>query len=371
MSDLKLLFVEDASNDLNTFRATIKRYNRQKKRAIKAVEAVSLTDALGKLNSTFDGAIIDLRLGPKGDEGNRVIEEIASKYRIPIAVMTATPQNAQAEISYLGIFTKGETGYDELLEKFCRAYDTGVTKILGGRGYLEETMNKVFWNSILPYLEDWQRYSSQSKKTEKALLRFTVNHIVDLLDSNSEIYFPEEMYIAPTSSTEVKTGSIVKRKAQDQYYVVLSPACDLAKHNGQMKTDRILVCLIEETNIDLIQKARKDIKIKINRTDDKKTKLAKKSKKEKAEKILSQIPRNNYSYHFHYLPKTKVFRGGIINFRKVEAFKPNDYKNEFEDPIAQISMTFSKDIVARFSSYYARQGQPDFDFDTLTKLLSE
>src|SRR6266508_3852426 len=278
MSDLKLLLVEDEPKDLNTFRATIKRYNRQKNRTIKAVEAINLTDALNKLNSTFDGAIIDLKLGQKGDEGNKVIKEISSKYRIPLAVMTATPENAQEEITYLGVFTKGETGYDELLEKFCRTFDTGVTKILGGRGYIEETMNKVFWNTILPSLEDWQGHNIKGKETEKALLRFAINHSVKLLDIESEIYFPEEMNNGPANANAVITGHITKKKNEDKYYVVLSPACDLVKHSGQMKTDRIVLCLIENSDIDLIKKARTDIKIVISKNDNKATKLDKLAK---------------------------------------------------------------------------------------------
>lgn len=35
----------------------------------------------------------------------------------------------------------------------------------------------------------------------------------------------------------------------------------------------------------------------------------------------------------------------------------------FENPSVQISSLFLKDIVARFSSYYARQGQPDIDYE--------
>ena len=71
-----------------------------------------------------------------------------------------------------------------------------------------------------------------------------------------------------------------------------------------------------------------------------------------------------------YLPETSLFNGGIINFRKIETYTLKDFKSKFEMPNAQVAMTFAKDIVSRFSNYYARQGQPDFDFDSLTKKLS-
>jgi hypothetical protein len=42
------------------------------------------------------------------------------------------------------------------------------------------------------------------------------------------------------------------------------------------------------------------------------------------------------------------------------------------DRVATISNHFLQDIIARFSQYYSRQGQPDYDFDLmLEKILPE
>jgi hypothetical protein len=53
----------------------------------------------------------------------------------------------------------------------------------------------------------------------------------------------------------------------------------------------------------------------------------------------------------------------------VSAFKPSEFKNKFKKPKIQISVAFTKDIVSRFSSYYARQGQPNFDSIALVEDL--
>ncbi len=371
MANLKLLLVEDSGLDVQNLKSTIIRYSREKDKKIELIEAVNKTEALQKLNNTFDGAIIDLKLSTEPDEGNDVVNEIASKYRIPVAVMTGTPQHARKGPKYLGVFTKGETGYDELLDLFFLVYETGITNILGGRGKLEKAMNEVFWNNILPNLNDWMAYKAQGKDTETALLRFTINHIVELADNETQVYFPEEMYIIPPVSKNLNTGSIVKNKESGERFVILSPACDLTSHNGTIKTDRVLICFIESTNnSSLIRDARKKIRIEILETDDKETKKGKIDKIEKAQRILSEIPKNTYSHYFHYLPETGLFVGGIINFRKIETYTLKDFKDKFEIPNAQVAMTFAKDIVSRFSNYYARQGQPDFDFDSLTKKLS-
>ena len=371
MSNLKLLLVEDSDSDVEIVKSTIIRYNREKNKKVELIEAINKTEALQKLNNTFDGAIVDLKLSTEPDEGNDVVKEITSKYRIPVAVMTGTPHNAQKGTQYLGVFTKGETGYDDLLDLFFLVYETGITRILGGRGYLEKAMNEVFWNNILPNLDDWKAYKAEGKDTETALLRFTINHIVELADNDTQAYFPEEMYIIPPVSKNLNTGSIVKNKESGERYVILSPACDLASHNGTIKTDRVLICLIESTgSSSLIKDARKKSKFEILKTDDEETKKSKLDKIEKAQRILSEIPKNTYAHYFHYLPETSLFSSGIINFRKIETYTLKDFRGKFELPNAQIAMTFAKDIVSRFSNYYARQGQPDFDFDSLTKKLS-
>ena len=79
---------------------------------------------------------------------------------------------------------------------------------------------------------------------------------------------------------------------------------------------------------------------------------------------LKQAFGNNKSAYYHWLPKTNFFEGGFLNFRKLSSLEIEQFQKKFRlPPKIQISPSFVKDIVARFSSYYARQGQPDIDFD--------
>ena len=56
----------------------------------------------------------------------------------------------------------------------------------------------------------------------------------------------------------------------------------------------------------------------------------------------------------------------FLNFRSVSTVGVDELEQTFQlPPGVQISPPFVKDIVARFSSYYARQGQPDIDFADL------
>ena len=86
---------------------------------------------------------------------------------------------------------------------------------------------------------------------------------------------------------------------------------------------------------------------------------------------LTELLKNNIYIYRHWLPGASGFDGGFINFRWVYSFEKAKIKENFENPTHQVSSSFVKDIISRFSAYYARQGQPDFEFKEIaTKLLS-
>ncbi|MCX9013996.1 MAG: hypothetical protein OIN89_04230 [Candidatus Methanoperedens sp.] len=353
MSKFKLLIVEDDEGDLETCRTTILRYEKEKEREIELVESKTLEDAQIKINNSFDGVIIDLKLGNTGDEGNIVIREIHDKYRFPVAILTGTPGNADPDFNnIINVYKKGEHGLDEILNYLIQIYDTGLTRIFGGRGHIENAMDKVFWNHIMPQLDSWISHVERGEETEQALLRFTINHLLEILNHNSDICYPEEMYISPVISDNIRTGSIVSDREKGKKYIVMSPACDLVCHSdGNFKTDRILLCEIEDFNIV------KDIALKGYK------------KTEKMKDKVKELINDNYTAYYHWLPKTSVFEGGFINFRWTKALEKHDFDDNFNLPQVQVSSHFIKDVVSRFSSYYARQGQPDFNFKLLSSQL--
>lgn len=209
-------------------------------------------------------------------------------------------------------------------------------------------MNEVFWRNIIPQINTWKEHAKDGVETEQAILRYTLTHLQDLLDARSDTYIPEEMYLAPPVSEGVKTGSIVCSKNDGKDYIVLSPACDLVmRSNGQFKTDKIVICGIEKFSI-----VRDTVIATI--------------KGNKRKEKLKEILKNNYANYYHWLPKTKYYNGGFVNFRWLSSFDPKKFKELFEEPKVQVSPSFIKDVISRFSSYYARQGQPDFDFDSIS-----
>lgn len=349
MESIRILLVEDAASDIEACTSTIKRYERQKKRQIECISARTEAEAHSQLNGSYDGAIIDIKLknDKAGTAGNDVISEIYKTWRIPIVVLTGTPENASHGCNFVGLFKKGEVSYENIFDLFYDIYNTGLTKIMGGRGKIEEELTRVFFNNLLnPKNKDsWITHGrTDSPKTEKALLRFTLNHLMQLLYDDEDECFPEEVYIHPPLQAGLRTGSIVRNKKDNNFFVVLTPPCDLVlRESGQIKTDKILLVEIDEED--------KVYGYSLGRAE---------TETEK-QKILQTILNNRHSLFHHWLPVTTFFPGGFINFRKILSLNKKVCEKEYDKPDIQISPYFVKDILSRFSSYYARQGQPDID----------
>ena len=135
-----------------------------------------------------------------------------------------------------------------------------------------------------------------SERTEKALLRYALNHLFQLLEEDDERCFPEEVYLHPPMSGNITTGSIVKERTQDQWHVVLSPACDLVVYgdNGSFKTDRILVVNIEKESR-VVNNALRYIK----EMDDCE------AIQEEMKNKLREVSNNNHTFYNHWLPETE------------------------------------------------------------------
>ena len=183
------------------------------------------------------------------------------------------------------------------------------------------------------------------------MLRYTLNHLSYLLDDESENCYPEEFYLRLqcTESDSSRTGRIANSRNEDRSFVIMNPACDLVvESNGNLRTDRILVASID-SGTELFSWFNDQ---NLSRT--------------RQNELRKAFQNNGKSFH-HWLPETDFFKGGFLNFRKLSTLKPDEFKAEFDLTRIQISPIFVKDIVSRFSSYYARQGQPGIELEGYVK----
>ena len=371
MNPLKILFVEDDKEQQDTFKDDVEVFQKQSNNVSVSFEiAENVREAVTKIDESYHGtdesyhgAIIDLQLSGNEEGGNEIVQILYEEFtKIPIIFVTSFADSVNRHPSVINIRRREDGSYHTDLLLFQQLRDIGLTHIIGGGGLIETQLRGVFLENLLPQIDTWIRYGetykeTDPKRTEKALLRYTLNHLFQRLEADNELFLPIEFYLYPPLPDKITTGSVVKEN--DKWFVVLSPACDLVARGGGQFTERILFVEVEKET-DIVDKA-------LNRL----RRITDEEEKEKVkEDILQRLSHNNHAFYYHWLPPVKFnipegghldFEGGFLNFRKLEALPLKKFRARFKDPLIQISPSFVKDIVSRFSSYYARQGQPDID----------
>ncbi|MDE0126599.1 MAG: hypothetical protein OXN97_18695 [Bryobacterales bacterium] len=336
MHALQLLLVEDDIRLVESYKTVLADYVEERGRQLELHVVNSLDDAKRGLGKWIDAAIVDLNLGSGTSDGGEIIKQLKKYFRVPVAVLTGTPDDAENVPPVVGIFTKGEHRFDEVLDRLWSVHEIGLTKIMGGRGLLEERLNRVFLKNLLPTVDVWIRYAAKDRKrTERALLRYALGHLVADLEGDDTPCYPEEVYLAPPLDDSLETGSLVRCKARQTWHVVMTPACDLViRKDGDPKTDMVVLAeVVPEVDVFDLLKANNRQKKKLRR--------------------------NNDASYLHWLPKCHALEGGFVNFRRLDTVAWNELDEKFDRENMRVAPSFIKDMVSRFSTFYARQGQPE------------
>lgn len=370
MPQINVLIVEDDSEIVNRYKRLLDSRPDKDEYPVELFSAKNITEArklLDNANNVYDAAIIDIKLSSGTDHetnnGNVIIKFLQDETRIPIFSVTGTPEDVDHSFKRslcFSVINRAEDG--DLFDKIINLYKTGVTRILSRKGTIEQKLNEIFWSNLSVQLNNWiDDESRNTEAKEKSLLRYTLLHIMEHLElateSDFEHYHPAEIYISPVIKSMHFTGDILKKKSDGKMFIILTPSCDMA----QGKAKNVVLAEIEShsegvlnDNINLGKKTSED--------------ASKKKKINEAKDILTKIISNSYSNRYHYLPKVHGVEGGLINFQKLLSEKYNELDSKFER-IASINSSFAKDIIARFSAYYARQGAPDLEAEKIRDML--
>lgn len=356
MKELKLLVVEDDSSVIKNYSRNIESYNIDSDVKIRARYIENKDEAIEYIcnsKNVIDAAIVDLDLvGTVGEDrsGNEVIRIIKGKLRFPVFVISGTPQNVDSDLAEESVFfrikTRGEEG--DYINDFIKIFNTGITNLLNRDGEIEKLINSIYWNHLSNSLNIWIKDELRTPdQKEKSLLRYTILHMLEYLDEDN--IHPSEFYITKPVKKELSTGDLILFNGKR--YVVLTPACDFA----QRKVIKVLMIRVKE-----IQEEINDF-LEIDAVEN-----LSNAKKTKLERLI----KNNKS-SFHFIPKHNEIQAGIIDFQDkisipIEEVEERISANDI-DRIATISLPFLKDLIERYSSYYARQGSPDFDVKEVLK----
>ncbi|MCD2260205.1 response regulator [Psychroserpens luteolus] len=369
MEELKILIVEDDKGKRDDYSRFIKAYNLDKEDCNIIEEfGVDKNDAIDKLKNPenkFDGAIVDLDLEGSGgtdSSGNEVVTEIKENLRFPTFVITGTPQNLSKELNVpstiFGVFERDDVDLDNVFDRFYEIKRTGILNLLNRNGRIEELIQNIFWNHISTSLDNWtQDRKRTSKEKEDSLLRYTILHMLEYLDEKN--YHPSEFYITKPIKESIYTGDIVEYDGSR--YIVLTPSCDIVlRDDGSRNTRRILFCKIKGLSDEV-----KNYELLKNDTG-----------KSNGNRLrLNRFVGNNSGGNFHFIPKHNEIEAGLIDFQDKTTVSVATVERKLDNKecvrLATVSMPFLKDIISRYSNYYARQGSPDFDVDEIFESLFE
>lgn len=359
MEELRILIVEDDKAIYSdVYKRNIDLFNKEnKEHQITDVWIQSKDKAIAALKNPvniFDGAIVDLDLigsGGTDTSGNEVVKEIKENLRFPTFVITGTPLHISAELnvpsSVFKVFERDEVDVMDTLDKFKTIKATGILNLLNRNGKIEELIQNIFWNHISTSLDNWALDNKRtSVEKEESLLRYTLLHMLEYLDE-SKVH-PSEFYITSPVKDSLSTGDLIS--LDSIRYVVLTPACDFApRQNGNRNVRLAFLLKIIELNEEFSNFDESIQKGDISGT-----------LQQKLERVIT----NNRPY-YHFIPKHNSINAGIIDFQDKLSVPIDELEAKLEsskgDRFATISMPFLKDLIGRYSSYYARQGSPDFD----------
>lgn len=340
---IQIIIVEDDKSLQEMYKSSIDEFNiESQKYEIKSFQLVNDNDVPGILyNNHIDAIIIDLDwgTGSQKNEGSRLVKKIYEDCRVPIFVVSGNLQLLDGdyeESPILKKYQRDEVDVNNLLNEIADLYKTGYTNVLGNYSKMDKMLSKVFWEHMSNVITSWKD-QEQNLQTQR-MLRFAMTRINEMLtidtDDNHDEYDALEFYIRPAIKGSPFTGDIISY--DEKKYVVITAACDMEQDNS----DFVVLCQI---NYDIIENLKTRIKSGSNT----------------AEKDFEKYVKNAKA-RYHLLPPCQLFTGGLVDFQLIRSVSKEDFQ-EGSSVIASINPVFSKDIQARFSHYYGRQGLPQLN----------
>jgi hypothetical protein len=346
MAEIKLLIIEDEEAQLQAYNDAIDSFN--KKTATQIIRTICKTFTEGEqalLSPFYDAAIIDLKLSQSEElEGKKLVEKVYQKIRIPIFIVSGSLSQID-DIEENVLFRKRLRTelISGVLKEILEIFNTGITSFLRPAGIIDEKLSEIFWGNLAADLDIWINQNNPN-----ALLRYILSHFQEHLDVNIDGYFeeyhPSEVYIKPPIRKKLHTGDFIRY--QNEYYVILNPACDIVvqgdpEKGGKRNADTLTLVKARSFEYNTLCLNKNNVLDK--------------------NKIEGFVKNKNNRYHF--LPPFGSNTGFLIDFQDITSIP---FTEELER-VASVSNPFIKDIIARFSNYYARQGQPTFNQDVIVQ----
>ena len=242
---MKLLFVEDDSQaiepliDLLVDKELIEPEPPVEK-FDKAIETIKDVRPDVVILDIFDGDLADQK-----NEGQKPLDFIRDKHFCPVIIYSARPEEIEYENHhFIHSVKKGSGSESEVLGKL-KEIKPHIDTLRSVEKYGYETFSSVL-KDVAPYAVATYEGNSLKDALKRATRRRLAAQMDELSNEDDELLAPWEQYIFPPISGELRLGDILKKKESDYddpeaFRIVLTPSCDLERHNRKRKVENVLV----------------------------------------------------------------------------------------------------------------------------------
>lgn len=362
METIKLLIIEDDNVQIEAYEDAVEEFNKKysERKIVLEIKKNFEDSKEALLTPLYDGAIIDLKLSNSTElEGKILVEQINRKLRIPVIVHSGNISEID-DIETNILLSKKVRGDDlvsDMLNDIVKIYDTGITRLLRQGGDIDSILTDIFWKHLSDSLFDLN-----AGDPIKVLTRYIASHLQEFLETDEsgeyENLHPAEFYIFPPIKSNLSTGDIIRCVKENIHYLLLTPACDI-----QLRTNKKGL---------IYRNADSGLLIKLvdwNRLQNFETLKSSTGKSNDTLEMLKNFIQNKKE-RYHFFPPYKTISGFFADFQDLKTINIKELENEklyLRD--ATVSQFFLKDIIARFSQYYSRQGQPSLMGDYVMDVL--
>jgi len=379
--EIKVLIVEDEDDQVEIYKDAITEHNEVERNLnIEVSYAKTYEDAMKYIEEqVYDSAFIDLCLDKNSmDEkrGKELISYIKTHAKYPIYIVSGSLDDDTAKLAenkFISEYERGsqDVSLDLLLDEVEALYKTGITRVLNAEGFFAKHLHEIFWKHFSQSKDYWlENHLLDGTELEKSISRYALSHLYEYLEiseqGNTVKYDVSEMYIYPIIKQKISPGDVVT--LNNEYQLVMTPACDLAQQTNNIifvKLNKFLSLsdIIDKrdkykTALDALQKESSEDTIKNEAKN-----------KEAVKNLLRNYISNNKGNRYHFLPNFLEFEAHTVDFQLITTISL-EAANELPR-LLSITPAHFKDIQARFASYYARQGSPDFEYGDLSSFYLE
>lgn len=128
MSAMKILLVEDAIDQQLIFKDVVDIFNEKHDLTVESDIAEDTYSALEKINNSYDGAIIDMRLNNNNEGGNEIVRRFHDlSINVPVIFVTAYPDLIEENPLIIKKRSRDADTYESDLLFFQEKYKAGFT----------------------------------------------------------------------------------------------------------------------------------------------------------------------------------------------------------------------------------------------------